>query len=140
LAIESSDRVQALLQKNKMVLVRLHTMILPKMVLADQQKTLEQLVDTLSINTEGIIEVFKRTSRTYGALLAFQLLMGHGFKAEMELLTKEIPKGQDGLTIDLSPFKAPRRKCAMQLLELVSANKPAAEGSVPSSSTQTQAP
>jgi hypothetical protein len=76
-----------------MVLVRLHTMILPKMVLADQQKTLEQLVDTLSINTEGIIEVFKRTSRTYGALLAFQLLMGHGFKAEMELLTKELTKG-----------------------------------------------
>jgi hypothetical protein len=112
-------------------------MILPK---ADQQKTLEQLVDTFSVNTEGTIEVFKRTSRTYGALLAFQLLMGHGFKAEMELLTKELPKGQDGLAIDLSPFKAPRRKCAMQLLELVSANKPAAEGSVPSSSTQTQAP
>jgi hypothetical protein len=47
-------------------------MILPK---EDQQKTLEQLVDSFSINTEGTIEVFKRTSRTYGALLAFHLLM-----------------------------------------------------------------
>jgi hypothetical protein len=90
-----------LLQKNKAVLSRLHAMILPK---ADQQKTLEQLADTFSVNTEGTIEVFKRTSHTYGALLAFQLLMGHGFKAEMELLTRELPKGPDGLAIDLSSF------------------------------------
>jgi hypothetical protein len=127
-----------LLQKSKAVLSRLHAMILPK---ADQQKTLEQLADTFSVNnTEGTIEVFKCTSRTYGALLAFQLLMGHGFKAEMELLTKELPKGPDGLAIDLSSFKASARKCAIQLLELVSANKSTAGGAVPCSSTQTQPP
>jgi hypothetical protein len=101
LVIESSYLIRMLLQKNKAVLSRRHTMILPK---ADQQKTLEQLADTFSVNTEGTIEVFKRTSRTYGALLAFQLLMGHGFKAEMELLTRELPKGPDGLAIDLSSF------------------------------------
>jgi hypothetical protein len=65
--------------------------------------------------------------------------MGHDFKAEMELLTKELPKGQDGLAIDLSPFKVSAHKCALQLLELVSANKPAAGGAFPSFSTQTQA-
>jgi hypothetical protein len=58
----------------------------------------------------------------------------------MELLTKELPKVEDGLAIDLSPFKASARKCALQFLELVSANKPAAGGAVPSSSTQNQAP
>jgi hypothetical protein len=31
--------------------------------------------------------------------------MGHGFKAEMELLTKELPKDQDGQAIDLKLFK-----------------------------------
>jgi hypothetical protein len=108
-------------------------MIFPK---ADQNKTLGQLVDTFSIDTEGIIEVFKRTSRTYGALLAFQLLMGYGFKADMESLTKD----QDGLAIDLSPFSASAHKCARQLLDLVEANKPAAGGAAPSLSTQTQAP
>jgi hypothetical protein len=82
----------------------------------------------------------KCTSRTSGALLAFQLLMGYGFKANMELLTTELPKDQDGLAIDLSPFSLSARKCARQLLDLVEANRSAAGGSAPSLSTQTQAP
>ena len=136
LAVDSGELVRVLLQKNKAVLSRFHAMIFPK---ADQDKTLGQLVDAFSVDTEGIIEVFKRTSRTYGALLAFQLLMGYGFKADMESLTTELPKDQDGLAIDLSPFSVPARKCARQLLDLVEANKPAAGGAAPSMSTQTQA-
>jgi hypothetical protein len=93
LAIESGDLIRALLQKNKRVMSRLHAMIFPK---ASQEKSLEQLTDTFAIYTEGTIKVFKRTSRTYGALLAFQLMMGHGFKAYMELMTKELPKDQEG--------------------------------------------
>jgi hypothetical protein len=112
-------------------------MIYPK---ADQMKTLGQLADTFSVNSEGTIEVFKRTLRTYDALLAFQLLMGHGFKADMELLTNELPKDQDGLVIDLITVKASARKCALQLLDLVTANKPAVGGAAPSLLTQTQAP
>ena len=99
-----------------------------------------QLADAFSVDTDSTIELFKRTSRTYGALLAFQLLMGYGFKADMELLTKELPKDQDGLAIDLSPFSRPARKCAHQLLDLVEANKQAAGEVAPSMSTQTQAP
>jgi hypothetical protein len=38
---------------------------------AYQNKTLGQLSDAFSIDTEGIIEVFKRTSCTYDAFLAF---------------------------------------------------------------------
>jgi hypothetical protein len=112
-------------------------MIFPK---ADQNKPLGQLVDAFSVDIEGIIEVFKRTSRTYGVLLAFQLLVGYGFKADMELLTTELPKDQDGLAIDLSPFSVPASKCTCQLLDLVEANKAATGGAAPSLSTQTQAP
>jgi hypothetical protein len=115
----------------------LHAMIFPK---ANQEKSLEELTDTFSVDTEGTIDVFKRTSHTYGALLAFQLMMGHDFKADMELMTKELPKDQDGQAIDLSLFKVSARKCAMQLVELVSANKSTTGRASPSLSTQTQAP
>jgi hypothetical protein len=110
MAIEYGDLIRALLQKNKGVMSRLHAMIFPK---ANQEKTLEQLTDTFTVDTKVTIEVFKRTSRTYGALLAIQLMMGHGFKADMELMTKELPKDQDGQAIDLSLFKASARKCAL---------------------------
>jgi hypothetical protein len=68
MAIESGDLVCDLLQKNKAIMSRLHAMIFPK---ADQEKTLEQLTDAFAVDTEATIEVFKRTSRTYGALLTF---------------------------------------------------------------------
>jgi hypothetical protein len=112
-------------------------MIFPK---ADQNKTLGQLVHAFSVDTEGFIEAFKHISRTYGAFLAFQLLMGYGFKAYMESLTTELPKDQDGLAIDLGPFSVPASKCTCQLLDLVEANKAATGGAAPSLSTQTQAP
>jgi hypothetical protein len=106
-------------------------MIFPK---ADQNKTLEQLTDVVAVDTKETIEVFKRTSRTYVALLAFHLMMGHGFQAYMERMSKELPKERDGRFIDLSAYKTSARKCALQLLELVSANKSAAG---PSLSAQT---
>jgi hypothetical protein len=137
LAVESGELVRVVLQKNKAVFSRFHAMIFPE---ADQNRPLGQLVDTFSVDIEGIIEVFKCASRTYGALLAFPLLMGYGFKADMESLRMELPKDQDGLAIDLSPFSAPTRKCARQLLDLVKANKPTAVGPAPSLSTQTEAP
>jgi hypothetical protein len=58
----------------------------------------------------------------------------------MESLMTELPKDQDGLAIDLSPFRVPARQCARQLLDLAEANKPAAGEAAPSLSTQTQAP
>jgi hypothetical protein len=63
--------------------------------------------------------------------------MGHGFKADIEQMPKELPKEQDGRLIDLSVHKTSALKCARQLLELVSSNKSATG---PSLSTQTQAP
>jgi hypothetical protein len=67
-------------------------------------------VDAFFVDTDDTIEVFKRTSRIYGALLAFQLLMGYGFEADMELLTKELPKDKDGAAIDPSSFSRPECK------------------------------
>jgi hypothetical protein len=63
-------------------------------------------------------------------------MMGHGFKADIEEMSKELPKEQDGQFVDLSIFKASALKCARQLLELVSSRKTSAG---PSLSTQTQA-
>jgi hypothetical protein len=36
------------------------------------------------VNTNDTVEVLKCTSRLYGVLLAFQLLMGYGFEADIE--------------------------------------------------------
>nr|XP_051221006.1 uncharacterized protein LOC127339167 [Lolium perenne] len=121
-----------LLDKGKGALARMHSMIFPK---AKQEKTLGQLIDAFAVDTKEVIEVFKRTSRTYGALLAFQLMMGYGFKADIEEMTKELPKEKDGRLVNLSAFTASARTCARQLLDLVSSGKASAG---PALSTQTQ--
>ena len=134
MTLASHQLTQDLLQKGKGAMTRMHSMIFPKI---SQEKTLGQLIDAFAVNTKEVIEVFKRTSRTYGALLAFQLMMGHGFKANIEEMSKELPKEQDGQFVDLGVFKTSALKCARQLLELVSAKKSSAG---PSLSNQTQAP
>ncbi|KAM0873436.1 hypothetical protein ACQ4PT_038066 [Festuca glaucescens] len=53
-AVGSSELVQALLQKNRAALSRLFALIFPKV---DQNKTLGQLADTFSVDTDGTIEV-----------------------------------------------------------------------------------
>ncbi|KAK1628217.1 hypothetical protein QYE76_002532 [Lolium multiflorum] len=88
MTLATHQLTRELLDKGKGAMARMHSMIFPKI---SQDKTLGQLIDT-----KEVIEVFKRTSRTYGALLAFQLMMGHGFKADIEKMSKELPKDQDG--------------------------------------------
>ena len=134
MVLASHQLTQELLMKGKNVLAQIHSMIFPKI---NQEKTLGQMIDSFAVNTKEAIEVFKRTSRTYGAALAFQLMMGYGFKGDIEEMTKGLPKGQDGQSVDLSTFKASALTCARQLLELVSSRKSSAG---PSSSTQTQLP
>ncbi|KAK1632396.1 hypothetical protein QYE76_006711 [Lolium multiflorum] len=114
--LASHQLTRELLVKGKGALARMHLMIFPKI---KQEKTLGQLVDAFAVDTKEVIEVFKRTSRTYGAVLAFQLMMGYGFKGDIEEMTKELPKEQDGKLVDLSAFKASALTCARQLLELV---------------------
>ncbi|KAK1652905.1 hypothetical protein QYE76_070710 [Lolium multiflorum] len=134
MVLASHQLTQELLVKGKSVLAQIHSMIFPKI---NQEKTLGQLIDSFAVNTKEAIEVLKRTSRTYGAVLAFQLMMGYGFKGDIEEMTKGLPKGQDGQSVDLSTFKASALTCARQLLDLVSSRKSSAG---PSSSTQTQLP
>ncbi|KAK1667393.1 hypothetical protein QYE76_055552 [Lolium multiflorum] len=93
MALASHQLTRELLEKGKGALARMHLMIFPKI---KQDKTLGQLIDAFAVDTKEVIEVFKRTSRTYGALLAFQLMMGYGFKGDIEEMTKELPKEQDG--------------------------------------------
>ncbi|KAK1615683.1 hypothetical protein QYE76_021200 [Lolium multiflorum] len=54
MAIESGNLIRALLQKNKGVMSRLHAMIFSK---DNQEKSLEQLTDAFTVDTEGTIEV-----------------------------------------------------------------------------------
>jgi hypothetical protein len=84
---------------------------------------LGELVTAFFINTDDTIEVLKRMSRLCGALLAFWLLMGYGFEADMEQLTKALPKNKDATTVDLGIYSDPACKCARQLLKLVKAQK-----------------
>ncbi|KAK1685629.1 hypothetical protein QYE76_046477 [Lolium multiflorum] len=116
MTLASHQLTRELLVKGKGALARMHLMIFPK---TKQDKTLGQLIDAFAVDTKEVIEVFKRTSRTYGAVLAFQLMMGYGFKGDIEEMTKELPKEQDGQLVDLSAFKASALTCARQLLELV---------------------
>ena len=133
MTLASHQLTRELLEKGKGALARMHSMIFPKI---NQNRTLGQLIDAFAVDTKEVIEVFKRTSRTYGALLAFQLMMGHGFNADIEEMSKDLPKEQDRRFVDLSIFKISALKCARQLLELVSSKKTSAG---PSLSTQTQA-
>ena len=137
-AVDSSTQIEELLKKTKGVLSKLFSLMFPKL---DQDKTLEELVNTFLVDSNSSIEVLKRRSRLYGALLAFQLLMGYGFEADLERLTKALPKNEDGSTVDLSLFNDSVRICASQLLKLVEdQKKKTASDAAPTSSTQTQVP
>jgi hypothetical protein len=136
-AVDSSEQIQELLKKTKGALSKIFLLLFPKL---DQDKTLGKLVNTLFIDTGSTIEVLKRHSRLYGVILAFQLLMGYGFKANLERLTKGLPMDEDGSLFDLGLFNDSVRICTGQLLKLVDdQNKKIASDAAPSSSTQTQA-
>jgi hypothetical protein len=126
-AVDSSDQIQELLKKAKGDLSKLFSLIFPKL---EQKKTLEELVDNpggtggrLLVDTNNIIEVLKHTSRPYGPLFAFQLLMVYGFEADMDRLSKAPPKNEDGSAIDLDLYNELARRYARQLLKLVEAQK-----------------
>ncbi|KAM0859735.1 hypothetical protein ACQ4PT_046996 [Festuca glaucescens] len=137
-AVDSSDQIQRLLKKTKGALSKLFSLMFPKL---DQEKTLEEQVNVFFVDTNSTIEVLKRRSRLYGAILAFQLLMGYGFDADMERLTKALPKNEDGSTVNLGLFNDSACKCAGQLLKLVEdQKKKSTSDAAPSSSAQTQAP
>jgi hypothetical protein len=75
LAAESNVQVLGLLQKTKGALSRFYSMIFPKM---KQVKTLSEMAESFLIDPSEPVEVLKRRSRLFGAVLTFQLLMGHG--------------------------------------------------------------
>jgi hypothetical protein len=68
-ATKSSNQLQDLLKKTKGALSRLFPMMFPKL---NQNKTLGEMADTFFIDSSKVIEVLKRCSRLYGAVLIFQ--------------------------------------------------------------------
>ncbi|KAK1614376.1 hypothetical protein QYE76_019893 [Lolium multiflorum] len=134
-AVESSGQIQSLLTKAKGALSKLFSLIFPKL---DQNKTLGELADAFYVDFSNGIEILKRRSRLYGSVLTFQLLMGHGFGSDLELLSKAPPVDANGCPVDLDPFKQSSQLCANRLLKLVDdEKKKIASESAPSSSAQT---
>ena len=91
-------------------------------------------------DSDNPIEVLKRHSRIYGALLAFQLLMGYEVDADFEVLSKSLPKETDGSIVDLTPFKKSAQTCARQLIDLVDREKAKKKKVAPASSGQSSMP
>ncbi|KAK1629423.1 hypothetical protein QYE76_003738 [Lolium multiflorum] len=115
LAAESNVQVLGLLQKTKGALSRLYSMIFPRM---KQEKTLNEMAESFLIDPSEPVEVLKRRSRLFGAVLTFQLLMGHGLGSELERFSEALPVDDNGHLINLEPFKS-AVTCANQLLKLV---------------------
>ncbi|KAK1650719.1 hypothetical protein QYE76_068524 [Lolium multiflorum] len=133
LAAESNVQVLGLLQKTKGALSRLFSMIFPKM---KQDKTLGEMADAFLVDPSEHVEVLKRRSRLFGAVLTFQLLMGHGLGSELEKLSKALPVDDNNCLINLEPFKQSAVTCANQLLKLVDEAKTrAAPEATPGSSS-----
>ncbi|KAK1631025.1 hypothetical protein QYE76_005340 [Lolium multiflorum] len=116
LTAESNVQVLGLLQKTKGALSRLYSMIFPKV---KQDKTLGEMADAFLIDPSEPVEVLKHRSRLFGAVLTFQLQMGHGMGSELEKLSKALPVDDDNHLINLEPFKRLAMTCANQLLKLV---------------------
>ncbi|KAK1612931.1 hypothetical protein QYE76_036604 [Lolium multiflorum] len=116
LAAESNIQVLGVLQRTKGALSRLFSMIFPKM---KQNKTLGEMADAFLIDPCEPVEVLKRRSRLFGAVLTFQLLMGHGLGSELERLSKALPADDNDYLINLEPFKQSAVTYANQLLKLV---------------------
>ena len=116
LATDANIQVLGLLQKTKGALSRLFSMIFPKI---KQDKTLGEMADAFSIDPSEPIEVLKQRSRLFGAVLTFQLLMGHGLSSELEKLSKALPVDENNCLVDLDPYKQSAVKCANHLLKLV---------------------
>jgi hypothetical protein len=116
LAAESNIQVLGVLQRTKGALSRLFSMIFPKM---KQDKTLGEMADAFLIDPSEPVEVLKHRSRLFGAVLTFQLLMGHGLGSELERFSEALPVDDNGHLINLEPFKQSAVTCANQLLKLV---------------------
>nr|XP_051197352.1 uncharacterized protein LOC127310747 [Lolium perenne] len=119
-ATESSDQLQGLLKKAKGALSKLFSMMFPKL---DQNKTLGEMAENFFVESSDAIEVLKRRSRLYGAVLTFQILMGHGLGSDLEKLSKALPVDADNRLVDLEPFKQSSMLCANRHLKLVEEDK-----------------
>ena len=98
-----------LLKKAKGALSRLYSMIFPKM---KEDKTLDDMAASFLVDPSKPVEVLKRRSRLFGAVLTFQLLMGHGMESNLEELSKTLPVDNDHNLIDLEPYKRSAVTCA----------------------------
>ncbi|KAK1684999.1 hypothetical protein QYE76_045847 [Lolium multiflorum] len=116
LAAESNVQILRLLQKSKGALSKLYSMIFPK---AKLDKTLDEMAEAFLVDPSEPVEVLKRRSRLMGAVLTFQLLMGHGMRSELEEFSKALPTDDENHLVNLEPYKRSAITCANRLLKFV---------------------
>ena len=139
-AAAGADKVKALVLEAKAALSHLHKLVLPRL---PQEKSLHDLAETFIVKEKTAVEVLKRNSKIYGAVLALQLMMGCGVELNYEEAVQTLPKNKDGVVVDLSPFAERATVCAAGLIQFTEASSskkaPAADGG-PSASAQTNLP
>ena len=136
-AVASNEQTKELLSKTKATLSKLYSLVFQKL---DQKKTLGELTEAFFVDHAKPIEVLKRSSRLFGSLLAFQLLMGHDVPANFEELSKVLPIKADGSAVDLGQFSKRARECTRGLIELVESSKKKTDNSASSASGQASMP
>ena len=119
-AADAADKVRALVAEAKVALAHLHKLVLPKL---PQEKSLHELVETFIIKEKTAVEVLKRNSKIYGAVLALQVMMGNGVELNYEEVVQTLPKDKDGALVDLSPFGERAKFCAARLVQFAEASK-----------------
>lgn len=129
----SCNQVQEILVKSKKSLAKLYATVFPKL---PQEKSLGELADAFFVDGNDPLEVLKRPLRRSGALLAFQVMMGHGVKADFDTVSRTLPQA-GGAAVDLSQFAKQSKKFARQLIDLAEGTQ---KGSTPDASAQTVAP
>ena len=138
-AADSADKVRGLVVEAKAALAHLYKLVLPKL---PQEKSLHELAETFLVKRKTAVEVLKRNSRIYGAVLALQVMMGNGVELDYEEVVRTLPKDKDGVLVDLAPFDERAKLCATSLVEFVEANKKkrSTDKDAPSASAQTHIP
>src|SRR4051812_39546401 len=93
-AADSVDKIRGLVVESKAALAHLFKLVLPR---PPQEKTLHELSKTFLVKEETDVEVLKRTSRIYSAILALQVMMGNGIEVNYQEMVKMLPKDEDGV-------------------------------------------
>ena len=132
-AIDSAEKSTAVLGQMKTALAKLFRQVFPR---AAPPKDLQTLLGSFwADGKDDPIDSLKRRQRVLSATTTFQLLMGHGVKADFAELTKYMPVDEEGELVSLGEYVDAARECAMNLTDLVDREKAKKQAELDAAST-----